>query len=374
MTTATPSLLPIAPQGPLDAHGRLVHEDDDAAQLALALARVEEQLSLARLRPDDLVELRVRTTDMARLMDVYDVLTDRLGATTAAPVVSVTEVPALPVPGMTVALDAVAADRARRLLVVVAHPDDEAFGCGSLLAHASAHGVASTVVCATRGELGEPSPASGLSRHELPAAREAELREACRLLGVERVELLDYVDSGVDGEPAPGSLAAADPHELSRRVARLVDDVRPDVVVTLDASDGHRDHAAMRDATLAALDLAAHRPGSTYLFCLARSLMTEFTGVDSLGTPDAELTTVVDVADLLDLRWRAIRAHSSQVPPFDAMDEDLQHGFLAVDRLQRVDPPWPGGPTETSWLAPSRTRTQHQTHHQNASPEKKELS
>ena len=372
MTTATRTLLPLPPQGPLDAQGRLVHEDDDAAQVALALARVEEQLSLVRLRPGDLVELRVRTTDLARLMDVYDVLTDRLRVTTAAPVVSVTEVPALPVAGMTVALDAVAADRARRLLVVVAHPDDEAFGCGSLLAHASAHGVASTVVCATRGELGEPSPASGLSRQELPAAREAELREACRLLGVERVELLDYVDSGVDGEPAPGSLAAADPHELSRRVARLVDDVRPDVVVTLDASDGHRDHAAMRDATLAALDLAAHRPGSTYLFCLARSLMTEFTGVESLGTPDAELTTVVDVADLLDLRWRAIRAHSSQVPPFDAMDEDLQHGFLAVDRLRRVDPPWPGGPTETSWLAPSRT--QHQTHNQNASPETKELS
>lgn len=371
MTTAATTLLPIPPQGPLDDRGRLVHEDDDAAQLALALARVEEQLSRARLRPDDLVELRVRTTDAARLRDVYDVLTDRLAATAAAPAVSVTQVPTLPVAGMTVALDAVAADRARRLLVVVAHPDDEAFGCGSLLAHASAHGVRSTVVCATRGELGEPSPASGLSRHELPAAREAELREACRLLGVERVELLDYLDSGVGGGPTPGSLAAADPHELSRRVASLVDDVRPDVVVTLDASDGHRDHAAVRDATLAALDLATHRPGSTYLFCLARSLMTEFTGVDFLGTPDDEVTTVVDVADLLDLRWRAIRAHSSQVPPFDAMGEDLQHGFLAVDRLRRVDPPWPGGPTEDSWLTPNRTHTQT---HQDASPEKKELS
>ncbi len=370
MTTAATILLPLPPQGPLDDRGRLVHEDDDAAQLALTLAGVEEQLFLARLRPEDLVELRVRTTDAARLMDVYDVLTDRLGATTAAPAVSVTEVPTLPVPGMTVALDAVAADRARRLLVVVAHPDDEAFGCGSLLAHASAHGVTSTVVCATRGELGEPSPTSGLSRRELPAAREAELREACRLLGVERVELLDYLDSGVDGDPAPGSLAAADRLELARRVALLLDDVRPDVVVTLDASDGHRDHAAMRDATLAALDLATHRPGSTYLFCLARSLMTELTGLDSLGTPDAELTTVVDVADLLDLRWRAIRAHSSQVPPFQAMDEQLQHGFLAVDRLRRVDPPWFGGPIEHSWLTPSRPRT----HHQTAAPEKKELS
>ena len=108
MTTAPPALLPIPQQGPLDTEGRLVHEDDDAAQLALALANLEAQLALARLRPDDLVELRVRTTDLARLREVYDVLTERLRATAATPLVTVTEVDRLIVPGMTVALDAVA--------------------------------------------------------------------------------------------------------------------------------------------------------------------------------------------------------------------------------------------------------------------------
>lgn len=357
MTTALPDLLALPSQGPLDSHGRLLHEDDDAAQLALALANLEARLAAVRLRPDDLAELHVQTTDMARFHTVHDVLTERLRATGSAPSVTITEVDRLPVPGMTVTLDATARDRARRLLVVVAHPDDEAFGCGSLLAHASAHGVESTVVCATRGELGEPSPGSGLSREDLPGARERELREACALLGVGRVELLDHLDSGMDGEPAPGSLAAADPTALRDQVAAVMGEIEPDVVVTLDASDGHRDHAAMRDATLAALDVVARRPAATYLFCLARSLMTEFTGVDSLGTPDEHLTTVVDVGDLLDLRWRAIRAHASQVPPFDAMDDALQHGFLAVDRLRRVDPPWAGGPTETSWLTPLQTHT-----------------
>ena len=243
---------------------------------------------------------------------------------------------------------------APRLLVVVAHPDDEAFGCGSVIAHAAGHGYRTTVVCGTRGELGEPAPGSGLTRAELPAVRERELREACGLLGADRVELLGYLDSGVDGEPAPGSLAAADPGELRDRVAVIVDEVRPDVVVTLDASDGHRDHAAVRDATRAAIEVADHRPAATYLFCLARSLMTAFTGVDNLGTPDDEITHVVDVADLLDLRWRAIRTHASQVPPFDAMDEELQRGFLAVDRLRQVDPRPQPGPARHSWI-PSTT-------------------
>jgi N-acetyl-1-D-myo-inositol-2-amino-2-deoxy-alpha-D-glucopyranoside deacetylase len=53
-------------------------------------------------------------------------------------------------------------DRKRevRLPVVVAHPDDETFGCGSLLAHAATRQVSTVVVCATRGEAGNVRPAS----------------------------------------------------------------------------------------------------------------------------------------------------------------------------------------------------------------------
>lgn len=346
---------------PVDDAGRLLHAEDPAAQLALALARLEDALDRVGRAPADLAALTVRTTDPVAASGVLDVLAERLEATGATPCVAVRAVPGLDLPGMLVALDA---STRPRLLVVVAHPDDEAFGCGSVLAHASAHDVRTTVVCATRGELGDPAPGSGLTRADLPAARERELRDACTLLGVERVEVLGYADSGVDGSPAPGSLAAADPAGLRDRVAAFYDDVRPDVVVTLDASDGHRDHATVRDAVLAALDTAAHRPGATYLSCLARSLMADFAGVDPgttrLGTPDADITTYVDVEDLLDQRWQAIRTHASQVPPFDAMDKALQHGFLAVDRLLRVDPPWAGRPPETTWIP--RTTTDGTTH------------
>jgi LmbE family N-acetylglucosaminyl deacetylase len=250
-----------------------------------------------------------------------------------------------------------------RLLAVVAHPDDESFGLGSVLAWAAAHGADTAVCCATRGEAGEPAPGSGLAPEALPVARIRELREAAALLGVGRVDLLDYADSGMVGEPTPGTLVHAPFEDVVTAVVAEVDAVRPSVVVTLDAGDGHRDHARIRDATLAAVERAAHRVERVYLAGLARSLMRRWVehqrsvnpgrahldpDVAAIGTPDEELTTVLDTSAQLDLRWAAIRAHASQVSPFEDLPADLQRAFLATDRLRRVVPPWAGGPPEES--------------------------
>src|SRR5688572_20109019 len=83
-----------------------------------------------------------------------------------------------------------------RVQVVVAHPDDETFGCGSWLLHAAAAaGAVTAVCCATRGEAGEPPRGRTWQPSELAAVRERELREASALLGVERVDLLHFLDS-----------------------------------------------------------------------------------------------------------------------------------------------------------------------------------
>src|SRR4029078_824458 len=80
-------------------------------------------------------------------------------------------------------------DRARavRLLVVVAHPDDGSFGCGSALAHAWRAGHDTAVLCATRGEAGE----SRIRTDDLAGVREAELHAAARILGGGSGRLLD---------------------------------------------------------------------------------------------------------------------------------------------------------------------------------------
>ena len=239
-----------------------------------------------------------------------------------------------------------------RMLVVVAHPDDEAYGCGSVLAMASAAGHETHVVCATRGEAGE----SRIATDDLAALRAAELREAARVLGVRDVRLLAHRDSGMTGDPEAGTLAAADPGALAAEVGAILAELRPDVVVTLDGSDGHRDHQAIRDATLAAVDAAPDPPPATYLVCLARSSMErwqarmrEVGGGESyldpdLGTPDDLITHVLDVRAHVDARWAAIRAHASQASPFDELPEDLQLDFLGSERLRLVrgtDAVWP---------------------------------
>ena len=247
----------------------------------------------------------------------------------------------------------------RRLLVVVAHPDDETFGTGSVIASAAAAGAEVVVCCATRGEAGE---ARGLAPGaDLAAVREAELRAAGELLGVSRFVLLGLGDSGMSGEPAPGTLAATPLTDLVDAVRKVLADVDPQVVVTLDPDhgDGHRDHVVMAKAVLEACrELSSIR---VYAWALPRVLLgqwfdeLEWERPDSghldldregLGRPDADITTVLDASRVRDVRERAIALHASQVSPYDGMPTDLRDQFLQTDRLVRLQPPWEGGTPE----------------------------
>lgn len=246
----------------------------------------------------------------------------------------------------------------RRLQVIVAHPDDETFGCGSLLLHAAAAGITTAVCCATRGEEGGDDASRGA---ELGRVREAELRGAASVLGVTHVDVLGFHDSGMNGPPRDGSLMAADQRAVTEAVRERIAAFRPDVVVTLDASDGHRDHVRVREAALEAA--RAEAVPTTLLNCLPRSLMRRWVAhmratrpdmehldadTAAMGTPDEYITHRIDARDMLAARERAIALHSSQVSPFEGLPEDLRHAFLADVHLRQVAPPWAGGPVRAS--------------------------
>ena len=236
-------------------------------------------------------------------------------------------------------------------LVAVAHPDDESFGCGSVIAAAAARGAAVTVACATRGESGEPAgPVDGGG---LGAMREAELHRAAARLGAARVELLGWCDSGFNGEPPAESLCAVPEGAVVGVLERLLRDLRPDVTVVLDGSDGHRDHLRMRAATVTAARRAARTGPRTRLYehCLPNSLMRRWLDETSalrgddayheldpaaFGRPDAEVTDVLDTSHVLECREAAMAEHRSQTSPFDGLSDGLRRAFLTRDHLAAV--------------------------------------
>jgi N-acetyl-1-D-myo-inositol-2-amino-2-deoxy-alpha-D-glucopyranoside deacetylase len=239
-----------------------------------------------------------------------------------------------------------------RWLVAVAHPDDETFGCGSTIARAAGLGARVVVACATRGEAGEPGP-DVPADSDLGAVREQELHRAAARLGVAEVELLGYRDSGFDGPPAAGSLCAAPLDDVTDLFAGLVERLRPDVVVVLDGSDGHRDHLRVRSAVHAAVGRPPGPRPRLVEQCLPNSLMrrwlaemrllrpgTAYHSLDpsTLGRDDADITDVLDGSGVLAQREAAIAEHRSQASPFDGLSHDLRRAFLSSDHLARIEP------------------------------------
>src|SRR6185437_1767954 len=70
------------------------------------------------------------------------------------------------------------------LMGIWAHPDDEAFSMGGILARAASQGHPTALVCATRGEEGKIAEGTNATQETLGAVREQELRSAAVVLGV----------------------------------------------------------------------------------------------------------------------------------------------------------------------------------------------
>src|SRR5438105_3415667 len=90
-----------------------------------------------------------------------------------------------------------------RLLLVFAHPDDESFVAAGLSRRYADAGAHIALVTATRGEAGSRGDPPLCAEEELPALREAELREAAALLGIGDIHLLGYHDQHLADTP-PG--------------------------------------------------------------------------------------------------------------------------------------------------------------------------
>lgn len=247
------------------------------------------------------------------------------------------------------------------VLFVHAHPDDESIATGGTLAHLVRAGARVVLLTATRGEggevIGEEFAHLEGDRAGLAAHREQELAAAMGALGVSDHRFLGstypevsaghpsrrFEDSGMvwgeDGHAhAPASmpdtaLCAADLDEVSGRIAAVIAELDPHLVITYgaDGGYGHPDHRRCHDATVRALRMGGFaRAERTRLLTLANppeavaaTFDAQAPGFDLTGFTAAEAPSTIadtvpvavaqDVEDLLGAKAMAMAAHATQV-------------------------------------------------------------
>jgi LmbE family N-acetylglucosaminyl deacetylase len=198
----------------------------------------------------------------------------------------------------------------KRVLAVMAHPDDVDFGAAATIAGWVADGLDVAYLLVTRGDAGgfDDTP-----RHEIPALREAEQRAAAAAVGVSEVQ---FLDGYADGTLTPTI-------ELRRDITRAIRRYRPDRILTSSplrrweriAGPSHPDHLAVGEATTCAIYPDARNP-----FAFAEMMREGLQPwvvreVWYLGGPDPD--HVVDVTDRFDRKLAALRAHVSQTTHMD---------------------------------------------------------
>ncbi len=222
-------------------------------------------------------------------------------------------------PALVVALDPAAAAEAtapqaapRRVLVIVAHPDDLDFGAAGTIATWTAAGSEVVYCIVTDGAAGSAEEDVDLST--LPARREDEQREAARVVGVEQVIFLGYPDGGL--EPT---------QEVRRDLSRVIRQVRPDRVLGQSPERNyerirasHPDHLAAGEAMLRAV-----YPDARNRF--AHPELLEGEGLQPFEVPEVWLMAspapdqIIDITGAFDKKVAALACHKSQINDIDRL-------------------------------------------------------
>ena len=210
-------------------------------------------------------------------------------------------------------------DPPRRVLVVVAHPDDIDFGMAGTMAVLTSGGSEVVYCLVTSGEAGGPDD---LSRDSLRERREAEQRAAAAIVGVTDVRFLRYPDGRIECTL-----------ELRRDISRVIRQVQPDLVVSLSSDRdwdrmyfSHPDHIAVGEATACAVYPDARNPHAhTELLAEGHQPHT----VERMWVAGLEPNRFIDITDQFERKVTALQAHASQVSARADLAESLREWAAA---------------------------------------------
>jgi len=200
-----------------------------------------------------------------------------------------------------------------RIGLVFAHPDDETFCVGGLVAKYAAAGVAVDLFCATDGDAGKAAGVPVSSREELASIRRDETRAACHVLGIGEIHFGGYRD---------GEVERADQTALVGDIVRFIRLRQPTVLIGFGpegAPTGHRDHKAMARATFAAFFLAANPTAYVEDGLASHECARLFLHAWDFPLRDPRLTLrsvaptcSIDVREFRDRKEEAFKLHATQ--------------------------------------------------------------
>jgi len=199
----------------------------------------------------------------------------------------------------------------RRVMVVMAHPDDAEFICAGTVAAWAAGGQHIIYVLGTSGDKGSDDLA--MTSERLIETREAEQRAACAVLGVREVIFLRMPDAELVPDLA-----------MRKTITRVIRQHRPDAVICQDPTERwvgsgyiqHPDHIAMGEATLAALFPSA-RDRLTFPELLAEGLEPHKVNEVYIASSEESCDLFVDIGAHLETKFASLDAHASQMGEWD---------------------------------------------------------
>lgn len=184
----------------------------------------------------------------------------------------------------------------RHVLIILPHPDDEAFGISGTISAYRKMNIPVTYACLTLGQmgrnLGNPPFAN---RETLPEIRKAELIKACEAMKLDDLRMLGFRDKTLEFE---------DDEKMVNLVEDLIEETNPSLIITFyPGFSVHPDH----EATARAVVRAVRRINETErpnLYTIAFANNTE----EVLGEPDI----IHDIQDTTDQKLATLNAHLSQ--------------------------------------------------------------
>jgi LmbE family N-acetylglucosaminyl deacetylase len=195
-------------------------------------------------------------------------------------------------------------DEIKRVLVVMAHPDDCDFGAGGTIAQWSAKGIQVSYCIITNGDQGGEE--SGIPLEEMAQVRQKEQRDAGAALGVSDITYLNYRD----GWLMPSI-------ELRKEIVKAIRIAKPDRMVVQSPERNwerifasHPDHLAAGETAIQAVYPDARNP---YAFTDLKEAGFEPWRVREVwmtGSPTPN--HFVDITDTFSKKMAALHAHVSQ--------------------------------------------------------------